>query len=87
VVHDYLVQANADKPEKDWQITCLWVAPHDLSQSPIEGIWNQAKAWVRQQWAQVTSFQDVTTACEQFLAGRVFDFPKLHRYGPDVRVA
>jgi transposase len=85
-VREYLAQVNADRPEQDWTITCLWFAPHDPSQNPIEDIWNQAKAWVRQQWANLTSFLDVTTAFEQFLAGRTFDFPKLHRYGPDVRV-
>jgi hypothetical protein len=26
------------------------------------------------------------TAFEQFLGERVFDFPKLHRYDPDLRV-
>jgi transposase len=85
-VREYLAQVNADRPEQDWTITCLWFAPHDPSQNPIEDIWNQAKAWVRQQWANLTSFLDVTTAFEQFLAGRTFDFPKLHRYGPDVQV-
>jgi transposase len=85
-VRDYLAEVNAGVPEDDWPITCLWFAPHDPSQNPIEDIWNQAKAFVRQQWANLTSFLDVTTAFEQFLAGRVFDFPKLHRYGPDLRV-
>jgi tetratricopeptide (TPR) repeat protein len=33
---------------------------------------------VRQQWANLTSFLDVTTAFEQFLASRTFDFPKLY---------
>lgn len=61
-------------------------APHDPSQNPIEDIWNQAKAFVWQQWAHLTSFLDVTTAFEQFLDGRVFDFPKLHRYCPDVQI-
>jgi hypothetical protein len=41
---------------------------------------------VRQQWANLTSFLDVTTVFEQFLAGRAFDFPQLHRHGPDVQV-
>jgi transposase len=55
-VREYLAQVNADRPEQDWTITCLWFAPHDPSQNPIEDIWNQAKAWVRQQWATLTSF-------------------------------
>ena len=42
--------------------------------------WNQAKACVRQQWAKLTSFLDVTTTFEQVLTDRTFDFPKLHRY-------
>jgi transposase len=85
-VREYLAEVNAGMPEKDWLITCRWFVPHDLSQNPIEDIWNQAKAWVRQQWANLTSFLDVTTAFEQFLADRTFDFPKLHRYGPGLRL-
>jgi putative transposase len=85
-VRDYLAEVNAGKTEEDWPITCLWFAPHDPSQNPIEDIWNQAKAFVRQQWAHLTSFLDVTTTFEQFLDGRVFDFPKLHRYSPDVQI-
>jgi hypothetical protein len=41
---------------------------------------------VRQQWATLTNFQDVMVAFEQFLAGQVFDFPKLHRYCPDLQM-
>jgi transposase len=35
-VREYLAQVNADRPEQDWTITCLWFAPHDPSQNPIE---------------------------------------------------
>jgi transposase len=85
-VRAYLAEVNAGLPEEDWTITCRWFAPHDPSQNPIEDIWNQAKTFVRQQWAKLTSFLDVTTAFEQFLAGQVFDFPKLHRYCPDLQM-
>lgn len=85
-VRDYLTGVTAGTPEDDWPITCRWFAPHDPSQNPMEDIWNQAKTFVRQQWANLTSFLDVTTTFEQFLAGRVFDFPKLHRYCPDLRL-
>jgi transposase len=85
-VRDYLAEVNAGRAAEDWPITCLWFAPHDPSQNPIEDIWNQAKTFVRQQWAHLTSFLDVTTAFEQFLDGRVFDFPKLHRYDPDLQI-
>jgi transposase len=85
-VRDYLAEVNAGVPEDEWPITCRWFAPHDPSQNPIEDVWNQAKAWVRQQWVNLTSFSDVMTAFEQFLGDRVFDFPKLHRYDPDLRV-
>lgn len=83
----YLAEVNAGVPETDWPITCLWFAPHDPSQNPIADSGNQSKAFVRQQWATLTRFLDVMTAVEQLLAGRVFGFPKLHRYGPDLHRA
>ena len=85
-VRDYLAAVNAGMSEEDWPITCRWFAPHDPSQNPIEDIWNQAKTFVRQQWAKLTNFQDVMVAFEQFLASQVFDFPKLHRYCPDLQM-
>lgn len=85
-VREYLAQVNAGRAAEDWPITCLWFAPHDPSQNPIEDIWNQAKAFVRQQWDKLTRFQDVMTAFEHVVSGRVFDFPKLHRYCPDLQI-
>lgn len=85
-VREYLAEVNAGLPESDGPITCLWFAPHDPSQNPMEDIWNQAKTLIRQQWDKLTSFLDVTTAFEQFLAERVFNFPKLHRYSPDLQM-
>lgn len=85
-VRAYLSQINAGMPEDEWPITCLWFAPHDPSQNPIEDIWNRAKSFVRQQWNHLTSFLDVTTMFEQFLTDRSFSFPKLYRYCPDLQI-
>jgi putative transposase len=85
-VQAYLAPVNAGLDESDWRITCLHFAPHDPSQNPIEDIWNQAKAFVRQNWATIASFLDVTTLFEQFVSGTLFDFPKLHRYSPDLQM-
>jgi transposase len=85
-VREYLNKVNAGVPEEDWAITCLWFAPYDPSQNPIEDVWNQAKAFVRQMWSNLTDFQDVTTAFEQFVSEQVFDFPKLHRYCPGLQI-
>jgi transposase len=86
IVRDYVSHINDGLPESEWPITCLWFAPHDPSQNPIEDIWNRAKAFVRQQWNQLTSFSDVTTRFEDFLEHQCFSFPKLYRYCPDLQM-
>ncbi|NJO08005.1 MAG: hypothetical protein HC876_22185 [Chloroflexaceae bacterium] len=86
-VREYLAEVKAGKTEEEWSIRWRGFALHDPSPNPLEDIGHQAQTFVRQPWAKLTSFLDVTTAFKQFLAGQVFDFPKLHRYCPDVQVS
>jgi putative transposase len=87
VVRDFLAEMNAGQDPNDSMITCLWFAPHDPSQNPIEDIWNRAKSFVRKQWANLKTFADVKAKFEEFIAGQQFVFPKLHRYCPDLQLS
>lgn len=84
-VREFLTQMHAGKNPEAWTITCLWFAPHDPSQNAIEDIWNTAKSFLRKQWNTLKDFADVKAKFEEFLGGQQFDFPKLHRYCPDLQ--
>lgn len=85
-VQAYLAEVNAGVPSEKWPITCLWFAPHDPSQNPMEDIWNQAKTFVRQHWNDWTTFLDMTELFETFIKEHIFDFPKLYSYCPDLQM-
>ena len=85
-VQAYLAEVNAHVHPEEWPITCLWFAPHDPSQNPMEAIWNQAKTFVRRHWNCWRTFLDITNLFETFIKEHIFDFPKLYSYCPDLQM-
>ncbi|MDS3860348.1 IS630 family transposase [Thermosynechococcaceae cyanobacterium BACA0444] len=43
----YLHQVNGNKPEQEWSIYCIKLAPYAPEQNPIEAVWLQVKNFLR----------------------------------------
>ncbi|MDS3862426.1 transposase, partial [Thermosynechococcaceae cyanobacterium BACA0444] len=43
----YLHQVNGNKPEQEWPIYCIKLAPYVPEQNPIEAVWLQVKNFLR----------------------------------------
>jgi transposase len=80
VVTAFLAQVNQGLAPEDWRVTLMAFAPHDPEQNPIEIIWGQGKSELRAIRLEATTFAEVTTAFEERLERRIFDFPKLRMY-------
>lgn len=80
-VQKYKNSINQNKPPEQWQITCKLFAPNAPQQNPVEDIWLQGKKIIREFYFLCKSFLDVKKLFELELSDRIFDFPKLHKYG------
>lgn len=81
-IRDFLAEVNDQLAEEQWPIHCIQFAPNDPTQNPIEDVWLQAKTQVRRLAGLQPSFKGLKRLFEQFLALELFDFPKMHMYGP-----
>ena len=80
-VQKFLDFINQNKPPQQWQITCKLFAPNDPQQNPVEDIWLYGKKLIREFYFLCKSFIIVKKLFELELSERIFDFPKLHKYG------
>lgn len=77
---EYLEKINGGKEEKEWQITCIKLAPNAPEQNPVEDIWLQGKNWVRKFYKYCNSFLDVKYLFRFFIEGEIFSFEKIFEY-------
>jgi transposase len=80
-VKEDLESVNQGLDESQWKITCLWFAPNDPKQHPIEDIWLHAKRFIREYYHLCQSFKAVKFLFEFVTHQQTFDFPKLSTYG------
>jgi transposase len=80
-VRAYLREVNGDRPEAEWRIQCLQLAPHAPEQNPMEDVWLGAKNHVRKLWCVLKSFLDVKRYFTTFVECHLFEFEKLNWYG------
>ena len=85
-MQEYLEGANMGKPRDEWPLTCVLFAPNAPEQNPIEGVWLKAKQYLRKNWRQCRTFQDVTRLFEEALNTLSFYSEKLHMYTPDLQI-
>jgi transposase len=78
---EYLKQVNQGKPEEEWLIRCLKLAPNAPEQNPIEDVWLQGKEMLRRYWNICKSFRIVKWLFEWTLSQDLFYFSKLSMYG------
>lgn len=78
---DYLKEINHQKPESEWLIKCIRLAPNAPEQNPIEYVWLQGKRILREYWYFCQNFEIIKWLFEWSLNRDLFDFPKLSMYG------
>lgn len=87
LVRDYLTSLHGPAcPEPQRQIQLIQFAPYAPTQNPMEDVWLAGKREVRQHWADITVFSDVTTIFCSTITHRPFYFHKLDWYGRDVLI-
>lgn len=77
----YLSQVNGDKPEHEWSIYCIKLAPYAPEQNPIESLWLQAKNFLRQVWHLCKTFKAVKWLFQWFIEHFVLHSAQLNLYG------
>ncbi len=84
LVRDYLMHLHGpDCPEPQRRIQLIKFAPYAPAQNPMEDVWHAGKCHVRQQWADLVSFNDVKAVFSSTITGSPFYFDKLNWYGRD----
>lgn len=79
-VQDYLAEINAGRPEAEWKITCVRLAPYAPEENPMEEVWLHGKGTVRQNYHRCPTFQDVKTLFVGTVDRQTFDSSKLRDY-------
>jgi transposase len=46
-VREFLAQVNGGRPQQEWKITCIRLAPNAPEQNPVEDVWLQGKRFIR----------------------------------------
>lgn len=77
----YLEDINGEKPEEEWSVRCIILAPNAPEQNPIEDVWLQGKQLLRKLWHLCKSFKLVKWLFEWFIGQEEFQFSKLDMYG------
>jgi transposase len=80
-VKTYLRAVNGDRPEAEWRIHCIALAPHAPEQNPMEDVWLGAKNHLRKMWFALKTFLDVNRYFTSFVECHCFEFDKLNWYG------
>jgi transposase len=81
-VREYLTQVNgASCPEPRRPIPLIRFAPYAPAQNPMEDVWLAGKRAVRQQWADLNTFEDVTAVFSLTITCHHFLFNTLNWYG------
>lgn len=78
---EYLREVNGGKPEAEWEVTCIRLAPNAPEQNPIEDVWLQGKNFLRQCWHLCKNFGMMKWLFSWFVNNEVFQFLKLSMYG------
>ncbi len=78
---EYLEEVNQGKPQEEWLIRCIRLAPYAPEQNPIEDVWLQGKEILRKYWNLCKSFRVVKWLFKWAITQDLFDFPKLKMYG------
>lgn len=79
-MQEFLAQENQGKDAKDWEITCCLFAPYAPKENPVEGIWLQAKNFVRRFYYLCRNFSIVKRLFQFFFKFNLFNPPNLERY-------
>jgi len=80
-VQAFLSQLNDGRPEPDWKMTWVRLAPNAPEQNPVEDVWLQAKQFVRKYARMFTKFRSVKLLFELVTHLQTFAFPKAFMYG------
>lgn len=78
---NYLSQVNGDKPEHEWLVYCIKLAPYAPEQNPIEAVWLQAKNFLRRVWHLCQTFKTVKWLFQWFIEHFILRSVKLSMYG------
>jgi len=81
-IRSFLAEVNEGLDPDEWRIHCIQFAPNDPRQNPIEDVWLRAKNWLRRMSGLKPCFKAMKAIFEDFFKLEVFDFPKMHQYGP-----
>ncbi|AFY61739.1 helix-turn-helix domain-containing protein [Synechococcus sp. PCC 6312] len=74
-------QVNGDKPEQEWPIHYIKLAPYAPKQNLIEAVWLQVKNFLRNEWHLLKTFKITKWLFEQFLSHFVLHSSHLSMYG------
>ncbi|WP_407682318.1 IS630 family transposase [Pseudocalidococcus azoricus] len=75
-----LHQVNGDKPEQEWLIYCIKLAPYAPEQNPIEAVWLQVKNFLRKVCHLLKIFKIIKWPFELFLSHFVLHSSHLSMY-------
>ncbi|WP_371257395.1 transposase [Synechococcus sp. PCC 6312] len=78
---NYLHQVNEDKPEQEWPIRCIKLAPYVPKQNPIEAVWSQVKNFLRNMCHLLKTFKITKWLFELFLSHFVLHSSHVNMYG------
>lgn len=84
-MRDYLEALNMGHARDAWRVTCIVFAPNAPEQNPIEDVWLKAKQYVRKNWQQCSTFQQVMRMFQEAINTLSFKFEKLRMYIPDLQ--
>jgi transposase len=81
-VREYLRQLHGETcSENQRRIHLIRFAPYAPAQNPMEDVWLAGKRAVRQQWADLSTFEDVKAVFSLTITCQHFLFNKLNWYG------
>lgn len=80
-VKEFLAQINGERPEEEWKMTLVRLAPNAPEQNPVEDVWLQAKQFVRRYARMCRKFRSVKLLFRLVTHLQTFAFPKAFMYG------
>ena len=78
---EYLKIVNEGKPEQEWIIKCIKLAPNAPEQNPLEDVWLQGKEMLRRYWSICKNFKIAKWLFKWTISQDLFSFAKLSMYG------
>jgi transposase len=80
-VRAFLAQVNGGRPQQEWKITCIRLAPNAPEQNPVEDVWLQGKRFIRKYAFLCKTFCAVKLLFKLATHLQTFLFAKAFMYG------